>query len=208
MGAARSRFEARHLSDLHRVLFSAFSDESAGSVRTEQNWIGGTSGSPRDAEFVPPAPEFVASLLDDLARFVARDDLSPVLQAAVAHAQFETIHPFADGNGRVGRCLIHVILTRRGATPRVVPSISLVLATDSGAYVRGLTSFRAGEIKEWVGAFSAAARTAVAWTEAAGPLRRPSAAAALLERLAAAPILDVATVEELVAAATRRLVSP
>ena len=70
------------------------------------------------------------------------DDHSPLVQAALTHAQFETIHPFADGNGRTGRALIHVVLHRRGLVTRFVPPISLVLATWASAYVAGLTSFR------------------------------------------------------------------
>src|SRR6202023_1686779 len=109
-------------------LFGAFGDATAGKVRDRQNWIGGASSGPRDAEFIPPPPELVPELLDDLSRFMARDDLPPVAQAAVAHAQFETIHPFADGNGRVGRCLISVVFRRRGLGQRLIPPVSLVLA--------------------------------------------------------------------------------
>src|SRR5439155_1398021 len=81
--------------------------------------------NPGRADFVPPPPESVPALMDDLCAFVNRADLPAVVQAAVAHAQFETIHPFADGNGRVGRALIHVVLRRRGLAPRYVPPVSL-----------------------------------------------------------------------------------
>lgn len=91
---------------------------------------------------MPPPPERVKELMEDLVAFMNRGDLPPVVQAAIAHAQFEIIHPFADGNGRVGRALIHVVLRRRGLAPRYVPPVSLVLAADARAYVAGLTAFR------------------------------------------------------------------
>lgn len=212
--AARAKkFGLPEILKVHHVLFSAFRDSHAGKLRTEQNWVGGGASNPRNAEFVPAPPELVKSLLQDLTRFMARDDLPPVMQAAVAHAQFETIHPFADGNGRVGRCLIHVVLTRRGVTPRVVPPISLVLASDAKAYVGGLTDFRAGRSNEWIGLFAAATRTAAVeaarfsaqlsllerkWRAAAGPMRKDSAASALISLLPAAPIIDVQTAQDLV----------
>ncbi|MDP1915596.1 MAG: Fic family protein [Myxococcales bacterium] len=211
--ATTKRFGVPAILKVHKALFSAFGDRHAGKVRTEQNWVGGAASSPRNAEFVPPPPELVTGLLEDLAAFLDRDDLPPVMQAAIAHAQFETIHPFADGNGRVGRCLIHVVLTRRGVTPNVVPPVSLVLATDARAYVGGLTDFRAGRVNEWVGLFAAAARTAAMeasrfaaqlsaqeeqWRAAVGPLRPNAAASVLLRLLPGVPIIDVQTAQELV----------
>lgn len=211
-GARRRSFRVVDLLAIHRELFSAFGDERAGQVRTEQNWIGGAASSPREAEFVPPPPELVKPLLEDLCRYLARDDLPAVVQAAVAHAQFETIHPFADGNGRVGRALIHVVLRRRGVAPRFVPPVSLVLATDAKAYVKGLTDFRDGRVPEWCGLFAQALRTSAreavhfagqvealkaAWRRAAGEPRRDSAARALIELLPSHPIIDVGTTEAL-----------
>jgi Fic family protein len=99
-----------------------------------QSWIGG-GVTPRLAQFIPPPPDDVPDLLDDLVSFTNRDDLSAITQAAIAHVQFETIHPFADGNGRVGRCLIHVILRRRGLSRRVMPPISVALAANTGRYI-------------------------------------------------------------------------
>ena len=81
-------------------------------------------------------------LLDDLCAFINRDDLPAVVQAGLVHAQFETVHPFADGNGRTGRALIHVVLSRRSAVTQYVPPVSLALATDSRAYIAGLNAFR------------------------------------------------------------------
>lgn len=116
--------------------------QHAGQVRESQNWIGFDSATPVGAEFVPPPARLVEELLEDLSAFCSRTDVSPMLQAAVAHAQFETIHPFADGNGRVGRTLIGEILCRGGLAREVVPPTSLVLAGDREAYVAGLTSWR------------------------------------------------------------------
>ena len=81
-------------------------------------------------------------MLDDLVAFCNSDSLPPLAQAAVAHAQFETIHPFADGNGRVGRALVHIVLRRRGLCTHAIPPISLSLATFADAYVKALAAFR------------------------------------------------------------------
>ena len=116
--------------------------EIGGVVRTVQNWIGGSSYNPCSAAFVPPPPGSLEALLDDLVDYVNGDDHPALVQAAIAHAQFETIHPFADGNGRTGRALMHVVLRRRGLAPRFVPPISLVLATWASDYIDGLTAFR------------------------------------------------------------------
>ena len=87
--------------------------------------------------------------------------LPPLVQAALVHAQFETIHPFADGNGRTGRTLVHVILRRRGIAPSYVPPISVVLAAERERYVAGLTLYREDRINEWIEQFAvAAARSA------------------------------------------------
>jgi Fic family protein len=126
---------------IHVALMSESEHEEwGGVVRNEQNWIRGQT--PCVAEFVPPPQEHVEALLSDLVEFLNTDRLSPVVQAAIAHAQFETIHPFLDGNGRAGRTLIHVVLRRRGLAPRYVPPISLALATAADQYVAGLTAFR------------------------------------------------------------------
>jgi Fic family protein len=118
-----------------------------GAFRTEQSWVGGTS--PRDAAYVPPPPELVAELMDDLVVFANRDELDPVTQAAVLHAQFESIHPYGDGNGRIGRVLIGWVLSHRlGLT--VPPPVSTLIARDPGGYLAGLTLFRLGRLDVWV----------------------------------------------------------
>jgi Fic family protein len=124
-----------------------------GSLRTEQGWIGGTS--PLDAQLVTPPPEAVPALVDDLLTYVNRDDADPVSQAGIAHAQIEIIHPFADGNGRVGRILVAWILVRRLAlvTP---PPVSGRMAADVGGYSSGLVLFRVGDHNAWVRWFAEA----------------------------------------------------
>ncbi len=147
----------------------------------------------------------------DLADFLNRADVSPLMQAAVAHAQFETIHPYADGNGRVGRALVHVVLRRRGLAPRYVPPISLVLAGTSVQYIDGLSRFRAGDFAGWCAFFADSAATAAArsvdlaerfrqlqseWLTRGGRLRSDSSASALIAMLPAYPILSVATAQK------------
>jgi Fic family protein len=117
-------------------------EKYAGIIRTEQNWLGGNAYNPIGATYVPPKSDLVVPLMEDLVRFINTDGLPPLAQAAVAHAQFENIHPFADGNGRCGRTLIHLILRRRSIASNVVPPISLVLATLAQDYVRELETFR------------------------------------------------------------------
>ena len=184
------------------VIRQAASQERArpGRVREEQNWIGGRLGNQSDAVFVPPPEDLVVPLLEDLIAFIGREDLPGVPQAAIAHAQFETIHPFIDGNGRVGRALVHVILRRRGTATRFVPPLSIVLAARPAAYVEGLTAYREGRLADWIGSFSEAAGRAAAvsieladqvlalqgvWRERAGRPRAGSAASRLIALLPA-----------------------
>lgn len=128
----------------------------AGLVRTELNWIGGNIFNPCGASYVGPPPEEVARLLEDLRSAINSDVLSPVIQAGLVHAQFEAIHPFLDGNGRIGRALIHVVLRRRGLSPNYVPPISVVLAGDKNGYIAGLEAYARGEVDFWLTTFAAA----------------------------------------------------
>jgi Fic family protein len=189
-------------------------EAQAGRIRTEQNWIGGSDYNPCSAAFIPPPPEYVSDLLDDLCRFCNDDTLPAVAQAAMAHAQFETIHPFADGNGRTGRALIHFVLRRRGLATRVLPPISLVLATWANDYVAGLgaTRYRGPASSTaafegtnlWVARFAAACLRAVAdaasfeerarsleaeWRARLGRVRANSAADLLLRALPGTPVI-------------------
>ena len=137
--AAAEVIRPESLCELHAALLP---DHPRQGVRDMQNWIGGSDWHPLDADFVPPSPAEVPGLIEDLARYVNGAIHAPLLQAALVHAQFETIHPFADGNGRVGRALIHTVLTRRGLTRAAVLPVSLVLLTRSQEYVDGLTAYR------------------------------------------------------------------
>ena len=155
--------------DLHRALLP---DLTPPGLRTVQNWIGGSDWHPIGAEFVPPPADHVPGLMADLADYITGAVHAPLIQAGLAHAQFETIHPFTDGNGRVGRALIHTVLTRRGLTRSAILPVSLVLLTRSAAYTEGLTAYRylgppdgpaarAG-VTTWLEAFLDAVETSVA----------------------------------------------
>lgn len=130
---------------MHAALVGDLHPEIAGRWRQEQVWIGGTSFGPHQAAFIPPHHEHVSALIDDLCAFVKRDDLPLLAQAAVAHAQFETIHPFPDGNGRTGRALIHSMLRGHGLTQNVTVPVSAGLLTHPDAYFLSLTAYREGE---------------------------------------------------------------
>jgi Fic family protein len=199
-----------------RLLAGSRLAEHGGRFREEQTWIGGSSYNPCSAAFIPPPPEFVESLMADLCEFSSNDDLPAVAQAAIAHAQFETIHPFVDGNGRTGRALIHLILRRRGLALRVLPPVSLVLATRAQSYIDGLTQYRfVGApdspaalvgINTWVGRFAGACARAVAdasqfekrakaleeqWRQRLGKIRANSGTDLLLQGLPGAPVITV-----------------
>ncbi|MGB3414906.1 MAG: Fic family protein, partial [Microbacteriaceae bacterium] len=134
----------------------------ARGIRTEQNWVGGSGWSPLRAEFVPPPPEDVPRLLHNLAAFISETSGNPIVRAAIAHAQFETIHPFEDGNGRTGRALIHTTLRRADAVRNTLIPISTVFAGDTKSYISGLTSYRAipARVDEWVIRFAEATKLA------------------------------------------------
>lgn len=134
------KLRTEHLLELHAALLP--DQRGHHGIREVQNWIGGSSHHPLEAEFIPPAPEQVPALLEDLIGYLNGAAHSPIIQAGLAHAQFETIHPFTDGNGRVGRALIHTVLTRRGLTTQAVLPVSLVLSTLRDSYVGGLTAYR------------------------------------------------------------------
>jgi Fic family protein len=143
-----------------RLMEKAPNAKIAGQIRTRQNWIGGNDHNPCGAAFVPPPPEHVSALLADLCEAINDEVLPPLVQAALVHAQFETIHPFDDGNGRTGRALIHVVLRRRAVAPAYVPPISVVLAGARERYIEGLTRFRQDRMEEWIDHFASAAGAA------------------------------------------------
>lgn len=184
----------------------------AGHLRTQQNWIGGSDFTPRDADYVPPNHERVPAAVDDLLAFAARRDLPPLAQAAIVHAQFESIHPFTDGNGRIGRALINAVLRFRALTRRVAVPIASVMLADVHAYFDRLADYRAGDAdgmtfylaeaavtaSEEAGA-SATALSAMPdqWRAAAAHPRRGSAAASIIDQLLASPVLTYKTAASL-----------
>lgn len=137
----------------------------AGRLRNEQNWIGGSDHSPRNALYVPPPNQTVEAYLADLLEFSNRDDVPVLAQAAVAHAQFESIHPFTDGNGRIGRALINAILRRRGVTRRIVVPLASALVAKKETYFEVLAAYREGDAGPIIQAFARAARTSARESE-------------------------------------------
>ena len=159
--AVAERFGVGEIIAIHQRLMERAENRSvAGKIRTRQNWIGGNDYNPCGADFVPPPPAHVSALLDDLCEAINGDRLPPIVQAALVHAQFETIHPFDDGNGRTGRALIHVILRRRRVAPEYLPPVSVVLAAAKDRYVEGLTAFRGDGIGAWIEHFAVASARA------------------------------------------------
>lgn len=217
-------FTLDDLLGIHRTLMDRSpAPQLGGVVRDVQNWIGGSSYNPCSASFVPPPPDHVPDLLDDLVAYVNHDEHSPLAQAAIAHAQFETIHPFADGNGRTGRALIHVVLRRRGLAPAFVPPISLVLATWASTYVEGLMTYRhlaepdgperSAAAGEWLRLFATATHRAcidaehyaariddlsASWRRRLGRVRADSGTDRLLSVLPGAPIITVESASALI----------
>lgn len=217
------------LLEIHRRLLLGTPNEVyGGRLRTQQNWIGGSSFNPCSAEYVPPPEEAVEGLVADLCDFCNEDSLPAVAQAAIAHAQFETVHPFIDGNGRVGRALIYLVLRRRGVISRALPPVSLILATWAQEYVDALSGTRyvgspssppAQEgLNRWMGLFAAACRRAIAdadafeariqilehtWRARLGRVRGNSATDLLLRRLPGAPVLTVRSAADLIGRSTQ-----
>lgn len=145
-GSTRRPLHLEDFLEMHRPLLEGGPGEKfAGKLRESQNWIGGSMYSPKGADFIPPPEGLVPELLEDLCRFVNRTDVPAIAQAAISHAQFETIHPFADGNGRTGRALIHVVLLRRGLVSEVMPPVSVAMYARKTDYLQGLTRFEEGD---------------------------------------------------------------
>jgi len=142
------------------LLHQAGWEQHAGQYRTQLVWVGHNGLGPRDAVHVAPQPELISGAMADLITFMARLDLPIVLQLAVAHAQFETIHPFADGNGRTGRALLHAMLRSTGVVTHIAAPISAGLLTDTDGYFNALTAYRAGDAEPIVRRFADACRFA------------------------------------------------
>jgi Fic family protein len=146
---------------MHEVLMAGQSRHTPGRWRDEAVWIGTRSDSPVDAEFVAPHHSRIEALLDDVTDFARRLDVAPLVSVAVTHAQFETIHPFSDGNGRTGRALAQALLRYRGVTRNVAVPVSAGLLADVEGYHRALTAYREGDVSPIVTSFADAALRAV-----------------------------------------------
>ena len=198
--------------EAHRLLMAPdpYAD-SPGALRAVQNWVGGSDHTPIGAVYVPPPPELVPALMEDLLVFTGRTDLPILAQAAIAHAQFESIHPFTDGNGRIGRALISAVLRRRGLTRRVTVPLASAMLADTEHYFGQLTDYRRGHGDQFVCYVSSAALNASEaaeesaarlaglpqlWRDSARP-RANSADEALLDRLLDVPIFNADAAQQI-----------
>ena len=189
-----------------------------GAFRPALGWVRGNS--PLDAAYVPPPPSEIPGLMDDLTAFAndAPEDLDPVTHAAMIHAQFEAIHPYGDGNGRLGRVLVNRTLRRRGATDRSTAPISMAIAHDPGGYLSGLRLFELGKLDPWVKWFAEKAEKAAStthqiidqtsallarWEGAITDLRIDHSARILLPHLPAYPLLSAGDAAELLGTSER-----
>lgn len=221
LGASTDVLGVDAIRDIHRALIGGETLRGkpyAGVVRDEQNWIGGNDRNPVGATFVPPPPEYVLPLLNDLEKFIARGDLDPLSQAAIAHGQFETIHPFLDGNGRVGRALVYAILRRRGLLGDYIPPISLVLDAAPRNYTSSLAAYQRRSttaknppdllVQTFAQAAEIASREAAAlrdevdalqgrWREALKGVRSDAAAWKLVDELPGRPVITAPSIGEL-----------
>jgi len=205
----------------HHSLMSSDGDERsyAGQFRTMQNWVGGSDYSPLGTLYIPPPPDLIVACIDDLVDFINRDDLPALAQAAIAHAQFETIHPFTDGNGRIGRALINSILRRRGATHNVVAPLATVLVAQRDRYFDALNAYRDGSLDPILDLMTMAAEVSTReaqatamrleaipaeWADVVGKVRRDSTTAQLLPLLLENPILSTEDVIALTGATPSR----
>ncbi|WP_440709886.1 Fic family protein [Herbiconiux sp. YIM B11900] len=193
--------------EMHRVLMGDQTRHTPGEWRREAVWIGTKSNSPIGAEFVAPHFERVPALVDDVVDFSARRDVPALISTAIAQAQFETIHPFTDGNGRTGRVFAQALLRHRGVTRNVAVPVSAGLLADVEGYHHALTAYREGNVSPIVLAFAEASLRAVAnsrelvadidaikesW-QGRLTARRSSNAWALLDVIARRPVIDSAT---------------
>ena len=144
---------------MHRALMAQQTQHPAGRWRDQQVWVGGSALHPGDAQYVPPVAADVPALMADLVAFMDRDDLPPLAHAALAHAQFETIHPFTDGNGRTGRALLHSVLLHTGVIHRVTVPISAGLLAIRDDYVDALMTYRRGDAEPILRCVAEAARS-------------------------------------------------
>ena len=212
-----SALRGEDLLSYHRQLMQDTGLEAmyAGQHRSSQNWIGGSDYSPRGALFIPPPPEEVSALMADLLQFSRRTDLPTLPQAAIAHAQFESIHPFGDGNGRTGRALLSVILRHRGHTQHTTVPIAAALAAARDEYFAALTTYREGEAGPIVSLMATSAQISAResrataarlsqlpdeWRLQAGNPRGDSALGRLIEQLCETPVITSTTAADIAGA--------
>jgi Fic family protein len=148
-------FVLRFLRELHKELMTrarATHFSNPGEFRKSQNWIGGTR--PDNAHFVPPPVEEMKLSLDDLEKFIhTKNDILPLIKAGLAHAQFETIHPFLDGNGRTGRMLITFYIWKEKLLERPVLFLSSYFKKHQKVYYDRLDGYHDGEVEAWIDFF-------------------------------------------------------
>jgi Fic family protein len=149
------------VAQMHAVLMAGQPQHTPGRWRTEPVWIGTSSQSPIGADYVAPRWDRVPELIEDLVTFSRRTDVGALTLTAIAHAQFESIHPFTDGNGRTGRALAQALLRHRAVTRAVAVPVSAGLLADVDGYHAALTAYRAGDPEPIVARFAEASLRAV-----------------------------------------------
>jgi len=170
----------RLVRELHEKLMKGVRGNSAtpGEFRRSQNWIGPRGSTPSNATYVPPPVSSLAECLGEWEKFLHDDSLPPLVHIALIHSQFEAIHPFLDGNGRVGRLLITLMLVERGVLPSPLLYLSAYFEANRREYYDGLLGVtEAGEWEAWLSYFLAGVRE-----QAEDSLRRIERIEALTER--------------------------
>lgn len=205
----------RLIRDVHKVLMTRARGESftyPGEFRARQNWIGGTN--PINARFVPPPPDDMKNALNDLEEYLHKKDMLPMLiKTALIHAQFETIHPFVDGNGRTGRLLITFYLCQQQILERPVLYLSEFFKRHRQLYFELLENYHnKGEVVPWINFFlegvATVSQDAIVTSKKINTLRNndvqrvnsrggsPKAALLVLDKLYELPIVNVRKIQE------------
>ena len=201
---------------MHHALLAGHMPAAAGKWRTEQVWIGGSGRSPQGATYIAPVHQRVPAAIDDLVSFIARDDIPVLAQAAAAHAQFESIHPFPDGNGRTGRALLHAQIRKGGLARQAIVPVSAGLLANTDRYFQALTVYRDGDLDPIVAAVAHAVFPALAnsrqliddvttarasWSDRI-TARRGAAAWTLADVVMTRPVVDVRLAAEMLGVTT------